>query len=199
MDEMSRRAIIENYRNLFLKHGRGPAVGQWSAAGQQFRFKKLMQIADLRGRSVLDLGCGLGDLYPCLVEQFGHVEYTGIDMVSELIAAAAQRNPRARFVCRDLLADDMDDIFDYVLISGMFNNAISDCAGFLKEMISVAFRHCSQGLAFNFTSQYVNFTEPEIAYHDPLAILDFCLKTLTRKVMLHHHYERCDVAVFAYR
>jgi len=199
MDEMWRQTIIENYRKLFLKHGSGPAVGQLSPYGQWFRFDKLMQIADLKDRRVLDLGCGLGDLYPCLVERFGHVDYMGVDIVPELISAAVRTHPHARFLCRDVLADPIDEIFDYVFISGMFNNAVPDCTGFLKEVITVAFRYCSQGLAFNFTSQFVNFREPEMAYHDPLEVLEYCLKTLTRKVVLHHHYERCDVAVFAYR
>jgi SAM-dependent methyltransferase len=199
LNELSKQTIIKNYRNLFLKHRSGPEVGQWSAEGQQFRFEKLIQIANLKDRSVLDLGCGIGDLYPFLVERFGRVDYTGIDIVPELVAAAVQRHPDARFLCRDLLSDDIDETFNYVLINGMFNNAVPDCTAFLKEMINVAFRHCSIGLGFNFITTYVNRHDAEMAYHDPLEILDFCLKTLTHNVMLHHHYERCDVAVFVYR
>jgi hypothetical protein len=30
-------------------------------------------------------------------------------------------------------------------------------------------------------------------------VLDFCIRNLTRKVLMHHHYERVDVAVFVYR
>ena len=38
-----------------------------------------------------------------------------------------------------------------------------------------------------------------MAYHDPVVVFDFCLNNLAPKVTLHHHYERCDVAVFVYR
>ena len=199
MDEKSKQKIIENYRNLFSEYGSGAEVGQLSLEGQRFRFEKLIQIADLKNRRVLDLGCGIGDLYPFLVERFGDVDYTGVDIVPELVAAAAKKYPRARFLCRDLLSNNFDETFEYVLISGIFNNAIQDCTGFLKEMIIVAFGHCSLGLGFNFISKYVNFSDPQMAYHEPAEILDFCIKTLTCKVMLHHHYERCDVVVFAYR
>jgi hypothetical protein len=41
--------------------------------------------------------------------------------------------------------------------------------------------------------------EPEMAYYDPAQVLDFCIRNLTRKVVMHHHYERVDVAVFTYR
>ena len=84
MDAKSKQIIIENYRKLFLKHGSGPEVGQLSPEGQQFRFEKLIQIGDLRGCRVLDLGCGLGDLYPFLLKRFDKIDYTGIDIVPEL-------------------------------------------------------------------------------------------------------------------
>ena len=148
---------------------------------------------------MLDLGCGLGDLYPFLLERFGHVIYTGMDIVPELVSAARQRYPGACFLCSDLSSDDIDETFDYVLVSGIFNNAIPNCTDFLKEMIATAFQHCSLGLGFNFISSYVNYHDTGMAYHNPVDILDFCLKNLSRKITMSHHYERCDVCVFAYR
>jgi SAM-dependent methyltransferase len=199
MDKKSEQIIIDNYKNLFLKYGSGPEVGQWSPEGQRFRFEKLIQIADLKGRNVLDLGCGIGDLYPFLIEKFNKINFTGIDIVPEVITSAIQRYPEARFFCRNILQDDFDETFDYVLISGMFNNAIPDSGSLLKEIITWAYHHCSLGIGFNFISTYVNFTDPEMAYHDPIDVLDFCLKNLTRKVTMYHHYNRADVVVFAYR
>ena len=90
-------------------------------------------------------------------------------------------------------------MFEYAFISGMFGNVIVDCSDFLKRTITVVFHHCTKGVAFNFTSNYVNHIDPGLAYHDPIEIYDYCLKSLTRKVTIHHHYERCDVAVYLYR
>lgn len=199
MDEQIKRAIIENYRKLYVKHGGGPEVGQWSEEGQRFRFEKLIEVGQLTNKSVLDLGCGLGDLYPFLLQRFGSVKYMGIDIVPELVDSAANRYQPASFACRDILSDGIDGSFDYVLISGMFNNAIPDCTSFLKKIITVAFQHCLEGLAFNFISSYVNFADPAIAYHNPLEVMKFCVENLSRKVTIQHHYERCDVAVFVYK
>lgn len=199
MDGESKKIIIENYRNLFLKHGSGPEVGQWTPEGQQFRFEKLIQIGDLRGCRVLDLGCGLGDLYPFLLKRFDNIEYTGIDIVPELVDNAAKKYSNANFSCHDILINGIDGMFEYVFISGIFNNAIIDCTDFMKKVITVVFQHCTRGVAFNFISTYVNHIGHSMAYHDPIEIIQFCLKTLTRKVTMHHHYERCDVAVFLYR
>ncbi len=199
LDPHVRQKLIENYRSLFQKYGDAPEANQWSPEGERFRFEKLTQIAPLGGRKILDVGCGLGHLYPFLLNKFGHVEYVGVDIVPDTVAYAAQKYPNARFLCRDLLEETLQEQFDYVLISGVFNNAIPGATEFLKELVSISFQHCTAGLAFNFTSTYVNYREAAMAYHDPIEVLDFCLKNLTHRVTLHHHYERCDVAVFLYR
>jgi SAM-dependent methyltransferase len=188
-----------NYRKLFQNHGDAPEATQLSLEGRRFRFRKLIEIADLRKRRILDLGCGLGDLYPFLVERFGHIDYTGIDIVPEMVAYAAQKYPRARFLCRDLFVDELAENCDYVLSSGIFNNAMPDAGEFMTELLARAFKYCTLGMGFNFISTHVNFTDSELAYHDPARVLDFCIRNLTPKVVLHHHYERVDVAVFAYR
>ena len=193
-------SIIDSYRDSFQKHGSGPMVGQWSPEGQRFRFAKLTEIADLKGQKILDLGCGIGDFYPYLQERIGHVDYTGIDIVPEVIAYASNKYPAARFLCRNVLADTIEDSFDYVLISGAFNAPpVADCTAFLKDVIAKAFALCRIGLGFNFLSALNNFRDPHMNYQDPLEVFQYCLRHLTRKVTMHHHYERCDVAVFAYR
>ena len=172
---------------------------QNSLEGQVMRFEKLAEIGDLTGKRVLDLGCGIGDFYPYLKDRFAHFDYTGIDIVPEMIEFASQRYPDARFECRDVLLDPLTEDFDFVLICGIFNNEIPDCTGFLKEMTAAGFERCRVGMAFNFISTYVNFTHPTMSYHDPVEILGFCINKLSRKVAMHHHYQKCDVAAFVYR
>jgi ubiquinone/menaquinone biosynthesis C-methylase UbiE len=199
VNPLAKEEIIANYRGLFKKHGDTPEATQMSFEGQRFRFRKLMEIGDLRNRRVLDLGCGIGDFYPLLIEKFGTLDYTGIDLVPEMVQHASKKYPHARFLCRDLFTERLDESFDYVLASVVFNNAIPDRDAYMRELLRIGFQHCTLGLGFNFISTHVNYTEVELAYHDPAQVLDFCIRELTRKVVLHHHYERADVSVFAYR
>jgi SAM-dependent methyltransferase len=199
MDQQTKATIITFYRDLFEKHGGSPAASGVSPEGQQFRFSKLAEVADLKNQRILDLACGIGDFYPFLINRFGSIDYTGIDIVPETVSFAARKYPLARFQCRDIQTDGIEGTFDYVLISMLFNNDMPDSEGFVREMLTIAFDHCARGLAFNFTSTYANFRDADRAYHDPAEVLDFCLKKLTRKVTMHHNYERSDVAVFAYR
>jgi SAM-dependent methyltransferase len=194
-------AVIKNYRQLLARYREGPAVAQLSAEGQQSRFKKLAEVGDLNGKTILDIGCGLGDLLPFLERQFSNITYTGIDIVPELIDAAVKRRARgATFRCHNLIEKPIAQKFDFVMISGIFNNAeIPEPGAFLKHMIKAAFDQCTNALAFNFISTRVNFTDPRMVYHDPQAVFGFCLEQLSPKIKMHHHYDKCDVAMFVYR
>lgn len=198
--DAERKDLIRHYREVFGRYGDSPEGVQYSGSeGQRFRFERITDVGDLRGRRVLDLGCGLGHLYPFILQKCGAVDYTGVDIVPETVAVAARRHPEARFLCRDVLVDPLAEEFDYVLLNGVFNNVSAGSAAYLEALTRAAYACCRGGLAFNFVSTYVNTTDPEMAYHDPVAVLGFCLTNLSRRVLLHHHYDRCDVVVFVYR
>jgi len=192
-------SLRDHYRALFATHGDDPAAAQMSREGQRFRFLKLFEVADLGGASVLDVGSGLGDMYPYLRARYPTARYHGVDVVPEMVQCAAAKYPEVPFEVANLLEAPLGRRFDYVLLSVVFNNAIPDPTGFLEALIARAWEHADRGLAFNFLSTHVNFVEPTMAYHDPARVLDFCVRTLSRRVRLEHHYERCDVAVFVYR
>ncbi|MEO8449704.1 MAG: methyltransferase domain-containing protein [Gemmatimonadota bacterium] len=191
-------SLRDHYQARFLAHGDHELATQMSRAGQRFRFEKVFEIGDLTNARVLDLGCGLGDMYPLLLERCPGVVYEGIDLVPEMTAHAAAKYPGIRFRAVDVLAETITDRFDYVLMSVVFNNALPDATEFLERLIERAFALAGKGLAFNFLSTYVNFRDAEMAYHDPARVFDFCIRRLSRKVVVQHHYERCDVAMFVY-
>lgn len=198
-DEASRELLIANYRGLFKTHGDGPDAVQLSAKGQVFRFNKLLEIDELDGKSVLDIGCGLGAMYEHLTAKFGDVNYCGIDILQEFVDAASAKYPLARFIRHDLAERPLPEQFDYVLVSSVFNNALPNADVYMERLLRAAFAHARVGLGFNFISDRVNFRNETMAYHDVGRVLDFCLRELTTRVRLEHHYERCDVVVFAYR
>ena len=50
MNAQAKEMLIANYRDLFHKYGDAPEAVQMSSEGQHFRFRKLMEIGDLRSR-----------------------------------------------------------------------------------------------------------------------------------------------------
>ena len=198
------KQVERHYPNLFQKYGDSVQACQFgSEESQSFRFEQLIQIADLGKATILDLGCGRGDLYDYLCKQKIEVSYTGVDLVEGTVNLAQEKYPRARFLKRDLFSQPLEEKFDYVFLNAVFNNNLGSSPNenddYMQTLLKIAFQYCNSGMAFNFISRYVNFEDKEMAYHDPAQVLCFCIEELSTRVNLMHHYGRCDVAVYVYR
>lgn len=80
---------VPNEEEAFFASGRADYAKYVTPFLQRMKF-------DPRGRHVLEIGCGIGRLARCFVDDFAH--YTGVDVSPEMIAKAqAQQMPRAEF------------------------------------------------------------------------------------------------------
>ncbi len=96
----------------------------WEGYAQQHaRFEALLRAVDVRNKSLLDVGCGLGDLYQHIREKKLDIDYMGVDILQFMTDRAGQDNPDARFVCADIFKEDIFPAgqFDIVYASGIFN------------------------------------------------------------------------------
>src|SRR5450631_2390391 len=190
------------YKTSWKEHGPGPGAVLWSEAGQRLRHEKLSEIKcnDSDIVSVLDLGCGLGDLYDTLKLKWPSTEihYHGIDIVEEFIQHGRNKHRDAHFSCIDILNHTFNHSFDYVIMSGMFNNSISDIT-FLKHSVSWSFERCNLAIGFDFISSYADFKEDSMSYYDPIYLTKWATDSLSRKVRLDSHFLRANAAIFIYR
>src|SRR5207245_3740700 len=85
------------------RHGDSPRSLDCSEEGQQGRFHVLAAVGQMSGRSVVDLGSGLGHFYEFLRNRFSGVSYTGYDFSEKFVARARERDPVAPFAGRDVL------------------------------------------------------------------------------------------------
>ena len=75
-------AIIERYSRRFEEHGYDPKTLEWDKGKQQIRFTILTSQYEFRGKEVLDIGCGFGDLNQVLEHRAGsEYKYQGVDLV----------------------------------------------------------------------------------------------------------------------
>ena len=91
--------------------------------------------------SILDVGCGLGDLYPFIQRTIDvPVQYLGVDLGQEYVDHARSRFPDGTFQRADVL-DSSSDLgqFDYIVACGLFNwrgdISIEDMSSYWKEMV----------------------------------------------------------------
>lgn len=156
-------------------------------------------MAQLEGRTLLDVGCGLGEFCTWLESQNLYVDYAGIDIVPTMIAMASGRFPQKKFKVASL-ADCAADIpeKEIVIASGIFAKRTSNPEVFLRGMITAMFDKATVAVAFNSLSAWAVEKEAGEFYADPLETLAFC-KTLTPWVTLRHDYHPRDFSIYMYR
>ena len=97
------RTVLDFYAQRWEQYGYDTrALGIGSRESQEIRFAILTQIADLRGASILDVGCGFGDLQSYLEGKGIAVRYSGLDLQPAFIEEARRRHPAGEFHCTDI-------------------------------------------------------------------------------------------------
>lgn len=184
-------SIKKHYSALYKKHGNAPEAVQYSDLKSQYkRFEILTQISGDLG-SVMDFGCGLAHLYDFLISRGFNDRYIGLDFVDDFIIANKNRfsqQENADFMVFDINIDEAPKGYDYVFLSGVFNNLSSDNESFMFNTLDKMYNACSKGVAFNAMSTYVDYQSESLYYSDPLKVFDYCKSNLTPKVTLRHDY-----------
>ncbi len=189
--------IQDFYKRQLLKHGpENPMALHWiSKETQEIRFIALSLVGELEGRSVLDLGCGVGDLYGYFKKEDIRTHYTGWDISEEMITAAKNKYPEAKFEVKNIQIMQELPQFDYVLASGTMNVKINGHDAWVKMMIRSMFSAAKRGVGFNLLSISSPEKDDVFYYADPVQILSFC-RTLTPYVSLRHDYLPGDFTVY---
>ncbi len=187
------------YAARLATHGETPeAVGWPNREKQELRFEVLCAIAPLSGSSVLDIGCGLGDLRAYLEQTRACGGYRGVDICPELVEAARRRDPQGNYDTADVLKQKMQPA-DYVIASGLFGLNLGNNVSYREAMLRRLWNLCERGLAVNFVSTFVDYEEDYLAYSDPRDVFTFCMRALTHRVVLRHDYLFNDFTIYLYK
>lgn len=181
----------------------------WRAChDQEVRFENLLEVLDDRrvdrGLSLLDVGCGLGDLYGYLQRTGrGAVQYTGVDLLPDMIAGARARWPEARFLNRDLIHTPLHgESFDVVVCSGALSVTVPDHAFVVQTLIARMVHLAREAVAFNMLSARhqqaaPHACDPHLHYADPLATYAYA-RSLVRWAALREDTLPSDFTVYLY-
>jgi len=165
-----KKTIRDHYEPRLAAGGESHEVLDWaSREGQLARLRALCRNVDLAGKSLLDVGCGLGDLWGHLQVCGIAVAYTGVDLLEEMVAAARKRHPDARFICADVFGEDVfePESFDVVFISGVFNLDLGNNEAFLEAAIPRLRELAREAVVFNLLHRRSRDDDPRYFYYDP--------------------------------
>lgn len=197
MNPEDKKRMLGFYEASFAQYGNDPRSVHWSGEiSQNVRFEILANIAPLTNASVLDVGCGLGDIYKFFISKRIPVDYTGIDVVPAFIERARERFPDARFDIADAMS--LEHNYDYIFVSGALNFTTAGKEKYYFDMIKTLFEYTNKGLAFNMLNREAHPTNETYLSYDINEVTQFC-KTLTNNVVVISDYLPQDFTVYMYK
>ncbi len=130
-------------------------VGWLDALQQQTQFEVMLSLNVAPGDSTLDVGCGVGDLLPALIQRGFDGPYTGVDLLPAFIAEAQARfadYPNAQFIAGNAARLALPP-HDFVFASGLFDYKIKNSRTHWETMIVKLFGLARKALVWNGYSQ----------------------------------------------
>jgi len=168
------KRLKEHYEPRIRPDRLGYQILDWENQESQFcRFEVLLRRVTLEGRSLLDLGCGVGDLCDFLASRSVSVDYTGVDILEEMIKEARRRCPEGRFIHADLLKENPfgEVSFDVAFCSGIFNLETGDNAELLSSFMELLSHLVRGTVVINLLSVSSPDRLDRYHYFDPQAVL----------------------------
>ena len=195
MTDIERR-VAAYYADRLREHGATPAGVDWnSESSQRVRFDQLLRVVDGFSApfSINDWGCGYAALVDELELRGADFRYHGYDIAEEMVATARERlgDRAGRTVGSDC---DAVPEADYTVASGIFNVLAGSDRDAWEEHIHDTVRRMAavsrRGVAFNVLTRYSDpeYMQDRLYYADPGAILDFCVREVSRWVAVLHDY-----------
>jgi SAM-dependent methyltransferase len=194
MDPYGRREVLDCFGRHLRRHGDSPQAVRWTAAGQRARYEAFLALCgELAGKSLLDFGCGKGDLCGFLRGRGVACTYTGVDIHPELVALAGAKHPEAEFLARDIEEEPLARTFDVVVACGVFNLRVGGIQETIEAVLPVLWGCAREALYVNFLSARAPHKDVELHYVDPAWLLAFAREHLSPAARVREDLHPDDV------
>ena len=196
------KATIRHYHNHRIKsyrNGSAEALGYRGIESQIKRFEVIATVGDLNGCTLLDVGCGYGDLKRYLDKFLSDFTYIGIDQMPQFISEAKSRfadSPDTYFFETDFSTVKFPKV-DYVIASGALAYRCRN-RSFHFDMIRKMYDTANRAAAFNMLDAAIFPEDDLLIGHDIGTVMDFCHR-MAHRVKLIKGYLKDDFTIFLYR
>lgn len=188
------------YNERYKKFGRNiRTVGWGSDKDQSLRFDVLFRGINPCGKTILDVGCGLGDLVPYL-EQLtdGNFNYIGVDVADELIKDARAVHPgsNCEFLTGDVFSINLPQV-DISVLSGALSLKRDGIEAYAQDTLRKMIDLSRVAVALNFLTKYVDFEAPHNQHYQPEEVFSWA-KKYSKRVNLIHDYPLYEFTIQAF-
>ncbi|MCR5702858.1 MAG: class I SAM-dependent methyltransferase [Lachnospiraceae bacterium] len=213
----SYKDIVSHYEHCFQKHGDNCKGVDWPRQDDVFtRYDVMLDVirfdpmCNSTGNTetvsdidILDFGCGLGHLYDYIQSSNQTIGYTGLD-ISDLFADECRKKyPGVEFLCKDILKEDLERNYSYIIMNGVFTEKVSlsydEMKDYFERMIKRVFEYADRGIAFNVMSKDVDWERDDL-FHLPLNELSsFLCRDISRNYIVRNDYGLYEYTVYVYK
>ena len=188
---------VKRYSDRFKEHQHGiKTLGWGSKEMQEYRFAQAISHINLENKSILDIGCGFGDLYNFMkVENFPFSNYIGWDINPDLINNTLIEEEDVHLEVYDIAQNPPKEaVANIGMMFGLLNWKLDSAEknyNYSMELISNAFDAVSESLIIDFlsTNYFEGYpVEDFVFYHDP-AIMLGKITELTNNFEMVHNYD----------
>ena len=204
MNKLDIEDYLSRYNSRLDDYGYDPKSLGWGGGKerQNLRFDKTLNFVNLTTQpihSILDVGCGFGDLGNWLSSHFPNIEYTGIDINSNLIEIGKRRFGLNLYQ-QDNIFDFEQNSFDLVVSNGIFNAQLhhEDQLDYLDQYLVSFHKICSVGFSCDFMSNYVDFKHPG-SYHTKEQDVINIVKKFTKRYIIRNDYLDFEFMIYAFK
>lgn len=181
--------VKKMYQEAYEKYGKSKKTLFWPKGRQKERFELLTSHIVKENFSLLDFGCGFGDLRKYLLEQFKTFNYLGVDIVDEFINEAKKESDDF-YKITDV--SDVDGKFDNICICGTLNISYFDDIEKHKEEVRRILKtlfdknlNDNGVLSVDFMHDEVDY-QSEHAFHvNVVKIYNFLSKNLSNRIIMN--------------
>jgi SAM-dependent methyltransferase len=185
--------VLAIHRSLFAIHGAVPSSLDIRPSSQTVRFGAVLaNFRDDPPESLIDVGCGFGDLLPFLRTAGWTGRYLGLDLTPEFVDAARERHKldaNASFMTGDVLKLELPARgFDWCVALGLCNYRREvGSKAFIESFIAKCVSLARRTVLVDFLSTTSDRRRDDLFFSAPGDVVELGLRH-SRRVVLDHSY-----------
>lgn len=185
-------------------------LGWESRQAQYARFSAFLKAVDVNNSSILDVGCGLGDLYHFITSGLNlNVSYFGVDISKKMIDLAQSQlkiliesglklqegnTSTADFLCADIFKQNVSAA-DWVYSSGIFNLNLGNNISFLENAFCRFKELSKKGFVCSMLNERSDDKESPYFYYSPEKVREIAEKLNPSKIIIDDSYLKNDFTI----